>query len=125
MAQVRPFNSDREIPELDNEVEYEELRDNHLALVKRFNFITKALTLKGNFNCYIVDVTFKAFGDATGRDSQQIQHFLGVIPKYRIILRQTGNGVLVDTPSQWNNSYIVMRNRGTEEVTATIMIVRE
>jgi len=121
----KTLRADREIPELEEDVELEELIKNHNALVKRFNFITKALSFKNNFNCYIAEVEFQATGDAAGRDSQRITHFLGVVPKYRIILRQTGNGVLEDTPSGWNNSYITMKNRGSEVVTATIMIVRE
>ena len=119
------LRSDREISELDEDVEIEELIKNHNALVKKFNFVIKALSLRNNFNCYIEKATFQASGDAASRDTQRIQHFLGVVPKYRIILRQTGNGVLEDVTSGWTDKFITMKNRGSEIVTATIMIVRE
>jgi hypothetical protein len=125
MRQRVEIGSEREIKELDSEAQYEELLESHNELVKLFNFVIKALSLKRNFNCFITEVEFQATGDASGRDSQSIQHFLGVTPKYRIILRQTGNGVLVDTPSEWNSSSITMTNKGSEVVNATIMIVRE
>ena len=54
-----------------------------------------------------------------------IQHFLGVIPKWRIILRQTGNGVITDVSSEWNTKTISLKNNGAEDVTLTVLIARE
>lgn len=118
------INSFKDIPDLKSK-DLEGLVEELNEFFKYFNYMQKSLSLKNSFNCYIKEVTFQASGDSSGRDSQKIQHFLGVVPKYRIILRQTGNGVLEDTPSGWNTSYITMKNRGSEVVTATIMIVRE
>jgi hypothetical protein len=55
----------------------------------------------------------------------KIQHFLGVIPKWRIILRQTGNGVITDVPSEWNTKTISLKNNGAESVTISVLIARE
>lgn len=86
---------------------------------KKLDFFTKNLTLDKNFNSYIVEVVFAA------GETKAIQHFLGTRPKYRIILKQEGNGVLSDIPSEWNNQTITMRNNGAVSVTATIMILKE
>ena len=122
---INLYKSDKEIPELDDKISLEELIINHNQLVKRFNFITKALSFSSNFNCYIANVTLKASGDSLGRDTQKIPHFLGVTPKYRIILRQTGNGVITDVNSLWNSTTIGLKNNGSVEVTITVLIARE
>jgi hypothetical protein len=83
------------------------------------NFLSKNISLQSNFNCFIAEVEIPATSQL------QIQHYLGVVPKYRIILRQQGNGVLTDIPSGWTNKVITLYNNGAVTVTATIMIVRE
>lgn len=88
-------------------------------LISAFNFLSKNGSLQSNFNCFIANITIPA------TSSVKIEHFLGVIPKYRIILRQEGNGVISDIPSGWDNKVITLYNNGAVEVKATVMIVRE
>lgn len=85
----------------------------------KLDFFNKNISLDKNFNSYIVEVDFAA------GETKNIQHFLGVRPKYRIILKQEGNGVLSDIPSAWNNQTIRMINNGAVAVKATIMILKE
>ena len=85
-----------------------------------FSTFTKSISLESNFNAFIGrDVVIKASGEV------RIEHFLGVIPKWRIILRQVGNGVITDVATGWNESYITLKNNGTEEVTISVFIARE
>lgn len=55
----------------------------------------------------------------------RISHLLKSIPKYRLILGQTGNGVITDVKTKWTQDYITLKNEGAVAVTLTIMIIRE
>ena len=89
------------------------------SLVELLNFTLKRLALSKNFDSYIAEVSMIAGEEKT------ISHFLGVRPKYRIILRQEGNGVLSDIPSLWTEKVAVIKNNGAVAVTATIMFLKE
>lgn len=104
------------------EVKYDDpegLVTSHNKLVNAFNSVSKGISFEKNFGGFIATVTFKA------SETVLIQHFLGVIPKWRVILRQEGNGVLSDIPSGWNNKVISIKNNGAVVVTASILIVRD
>jgi hypothetical protein len=87
--------------------------------INTLNFLTKNISLQSNFNCYIANIKIPATSQIS------VQHFLGVVPKYRIILRQVGNGVITDIPSGWTSDVITLYNNGAVEVSLTVMIVRE
>ena len=87
------------------------------------DFFNKFISLQSNFGGYIAQDVAIAIGETV-----KIQHYLGVQPKWRIILRQTGNGVITDvnsTPSDWNEKVISLKNNGTEAVVLTVLIARE
>lgn len=112
--------ADIEIEQLPEEgITAQQVIDAHNKLVTAYNFLSRNISLQSNFNCYIAQVTIPATSQI------QVQHFLGVIPKYRIILRQEGNGVITDIPSGWTSDVITLYNNGSVEVKATIQIVRE
>jgi hypothetical protein len=120
------YRADLEIESLPAEgITGEDVINAHNKLVSAYNFISKNMSLQSNFNCYIAKVTLAAAGDSAGRDTQVVQHFLGVVPKYRIILRQEGNGVITDIPSGWTSDVVTLYNNGAVEVSITVMIVRE
>lgn len=96
-----------------------EIQDKLNYFMKEFSSFSKTLSFQNNFDGYIASVTFPA------SSTIQIQHFLGVTPKWRVVLRQEGNGVLSDISSGWNDTFITMKNNGTEVVTASILIARE
>jgi hypothetical protein len=96
-----------------------DIQDKLNYFMKEFSNFSKSLSFQNNFDGYIASVTFPA--DST----LQIQHFLGVTPKWRVVLRQEGNGVLSDISSGWDDTFITMKNNGTEVVTASILIARE
>jgi len=96
-----------------------ELQDKLNYFMKEFSAFSKSLSFQNNFNGYIASVTFPA------SSSVIIEHFLGVTPKWRVILKQEGNGVLSDISSGWNENFITMKNNGTEVVKASLLIARE
>lgn len=53
-----------------------------------------------------------------------VTHGLKVTPKYRMILRQTGNGVITDAGT-WDSTKIFLKNNGAETVKLTIGIFKE
>jgi hypothetical protein len=87
--------------------------------IEYLNYIMKSLSFSANFNGYVATATIPA------TSSVKIQHFLGVKPKYRLILNQTGNGVITDIPSEWTDKVISLYNNGASEVTVTLLIARE
>jgi len=112
---VQPRKVFGEVPE-----ELAEVKERLNDLIDAFVFQSAAISIDSNFNGYIAkDVKIPA------TSSLKIQHFLGVIPKWRILLRQTGNGVISDIPSEWDNKTITLRNNGAEEVTISVLIARE
>jgi hypothetical protein len=96
-----------------------DIQDKLNYFMKEFSNFSKSLSFQNNFDGYIASVVFPA------SSSVQIEHFLGVTPKWRVVLRQEGNGVLSDISSGWNEDYITMTNNGIEVVTASILIARE
>lgn len=100
--------------------ELEEIKIRLNDLVDAFVFQSGAISIDSNFNGFIARDVVIAAGATL-----KIQHFLGVIPKWRIILRQTGNGVISDVPSEWDNRTISLKNNGIESVTISVLIARE
>lgn len=105
---------------LDSQADLPEIVDKINMITAFLNYFNKNLSFRGDFNCFMAeDVQIAAGASVT------ISHYLGVKPRHRIILNQVGNGVIEDTPSGWNNKFITLKNRGSETVTITVMIVRE
>jgi hypothetical protein len=120
---VKAYRGDLDLDSLPSEAKPEDVINAHNKLISAFNFLTKNISLQSNFNCYVAQVKIPAAGQPG--NPLAIQHFLGVVPKYRIILRQEGNGVITDIPSGWTSDVITLYNNGSVETTATVMIVRE
>lgn len=114
------IRSARDIPSIPKEATPDQVINGTNDLIDSHNFLLKNISFEVNFNGQIIEnITFAA------GETKTISHGLGMKPKYRVILRQEGNGVLDDIPSGWNNFSIQMRNNGAVSVTATIMLVRE
>jgi hypothetical protein len=89
-------------------------------LIEEFNFLRKSISIQSNFDGFIVEDVSIGIGATV-----KIQHFLGVKPKWRIILRQVGNGVISDIPSGWTDKEISLKNNGAEAVIISVFIARE
>jgi len=116
----RIYRSEYEIEELEPESSLEDMVRVFNKLVTSYNFTTKSLSFQSNFDGYLAENV-----KIPAASTVLIQHFLGVKPKWRIILKQEGNGVITDIPSSWTDKVIALYNNGAVEVTASILIVRE
>lgn len=110
----------KDIKEIPKGASFEDSVNTVNELIQEHNYLSKNITFNGNFNGQIIENIVFAAGE-----TRTIYHGLGIKPKYRIILRQAGNGVLDDVPSGWNNYSVQVKNNGAVEVTATIFLVRE
>jgi len=115
----KPYLSDLDFKQLDDDAETPEIIEGYNKLAKGINFSNKRLSFQANFDGYIAEVTIAAGSEV------KIQHFLDIIPKWRIILRQEGNGVISDIPSGWNDKFITLKNNGAVSVTISVLIARE
>lgn len=113
--------ADRDFKLLDKDSSMEDVIIRFNEVVKGLNYTNKFLSIQSNFDGYIAtDVTIPI------SSSVKIQHFLGVKPKWRIILRQTGNGVITDIPEEWTDRVISLKNNSsTESVVISVFIARE
>jgi hypothetical protein len=98
----------------------EEIKSRLNDLIDAFIFQSSSISIESNFNGYVAKDVEIAPGE-----SLNIQHFLGVIPKWRVILKQVGNGVITDVNEKWNTKFICLKNNGSEKVTISILIARE
>ena len=104
---------------LPDEATHESLLEAYNDTIHYLNLTLPNMSLQANFNCTISSLKIPPSSNI------KIQHFLGIVPKYRLILRQEGNGVISDIPSGWTNKEIELRNNGSVEVSITVMIIRE
>lgn len=110
----------RDVADLDSKASLEDVIKTVNDLNGVIVTLSRYLSLQNNFDGQIIkNITFAA------GETKTIPHKLGFLPRYRIILRQVGNGVLDDVPSGWNNFQVQMKNNGAVSVTATIMLLRE
>ena len=76
------------------------------------------LLLESNFSGQIIENINLPSGVEVG-----ISHNLKITPKYRIILRQVGNSVIVDGDSSWNDKTIYLKAASADSV-ITIILMR-
>jgi hypothetical protein len=77
-------------------------------------------------NGQIVEATIPASSEL------RISHLLGSVPKYRIILGQSGSGVISDAKGKdssgvekWTKKYITLKNNGASSQDIIVLIVKE
>jgi hypothetical protein len=116
---VSIYKADLDFPQLESDAELKDVIKAYNEIAKGLNFFNKFVSFQSNFDGKIASVTIAA------ASSVRIQHFLGTIPKWRVILRQEGNGVIEDVPSEWTDKYITLYNNGAESVTLSLLIARE
>lgn len=88
----------------------EELKDLEVGL-KRLDFIN-------NFRSFKAEVTIPANSEVS------IKNLLTpVIPSQRLIVRQSGNGVVADGTSKWTSDKVYLYNHGAVSVTVTVIFL--
>lgn len=118
--QPREFKSDKDMTLLKDTASVEEIISSVNDMANFLSFFTRSISFQSNFDGYIAENVDIAIGATVN-----IEHFLGVKPKWRIILRQVGNGVISDIPSDWSDKVISLKNNGAEAVTISVFIARE
>ena len=82
----------------------------------------RRLNFEDNFQGFQATVTIAAGAEAVIKNG-----FEGVledsIPTKRIIVRQTGNGVITDGPTPWSADYVYLTNNGAVPVTITVIFL--
>lgn len=118
MTVVRSFNSaGKQIEKAESE---DELLEAFNKFINVYNSKTNKISISSGFNGYIAENVV-----VPASNTLQIEHFLGVKPKWRIILRQEGNGLITDVFEDWTTTYITLKNNGIEDVTLSLLISRE
>ena len=88
------------------------------SMVKDLNSLVRNFPVSG-LNGQLVEVILPASAEV------RISHSLKIIPKYRLILGQTGNSVITDVKEKWTRDYITLKNNAAVEVFLILMIIRE
>lgn len=87
-------------------------------LIDDLNFALERLSFFSNFRSeYLEDIEIPASSTA------RFSHGLGEIPKSRLILRQTGGGLITD--GDFTTNYIELVNNGASEATISVVLFRE
>jgi hypothetical protein len=114
------YRSETDLAEVSDDATPEQVITALNKVITGYSHALKTLSIQANFDGFIAEnVVIKATSKVS------IQHFLGVKPKWRILLRQVGNGVITDIPSEWNDKVITLYNNGAVEVTLAVFIARE
>lgn len=80
----------------------------------------RGITLKDNLDGDIVEITIPSAGTEIG-----IRHNLKVTPKYRIILKHRGDGIILDGDTAWDGKTVYFKaSQATENIQATILLMR-
>lgn len=89
-------------------------------LISRFNQIMDdGLSLKKHLGGEIIEITFAA------NETKIVPHRLGLIPAYRLILRQSGNGLITDVNNAWTDKTVGFINNSANTVSITVKIMVE
>jgi len=105
-----------ELRELGEDVQdIEQLKTYLNETISELNFILRGLTLS-NLDGEIVTVTIPA------NSTLKIPHKLRIIPKYKIILKQVGGGLILD--GEYSATHLEVTNTGGTDATLTIIIVK-
>jgi hypothetical protein len=92
--------------------------ENYNVMVDELNKLKNAFPV-GKLSGQILDASIGAGAEV------RISHSLQSTPKYRLLLRQVGNGVITDVNDKWNDKYVTLKNNGLVAVDITVMLIRE
>lgn len=88
-------------------------------LIDQLNIGLSRLGLVENFQSYLASDVSIAAGTEV-----EIKHNLKIIPSMRIIVRQTGNAVILDGDTAWTSDKIYLKNPSGTAAVVTVLIMR-
>ncbi len=88
-------------------------------LATHLNVVFKDINFLENFTSFqVVDQTIAAGAEL------RVTNRLNVIPTTMVVNKQTGNGLITASDTEWTKDYIYIKNNGASSVTATITFIR-
>ena len=111
----RSFKEFREAT-MDNALQF--LRVDLTSTLRDLSQGLRQLNLEDNFESFEVSTTILAGQEV------QIPNRLQVVPTRRIIVRQSGNGLITDGAAAWNAQFVTLKNNGASSVTCTVVFMR-
>jgi hypothetical protein len=97
----------------------ERVKDSKDLLSRMNEYLSDGLSLKKHLGGEIIEITFAA------NETKTVSHRLGKIPAYRLILRQSGNGLITDLDSAWTDKTVGFINNSANAVSITVKIMVE
>lgn len=94
------------------------LINSYNRMIDDLNTGLSRLRLSENFESYTTSVTINSGAELA------IPHNLGVIPNGFIVLRQEGNGNIVDGDTAWTESVVYLQNVGAASATIKVIFLR-
>lgn len=89
-------------------------------LLDRFNdMMSGGISLKNGLQGEILELVFAP------NETKVVSHGLKAVPRYRLILRQTGNGLITDVNESWTKKSVGFLNNSANTITVTIKIFLE
>lgn len=110
-------NSFKELLLLMGEVDDKRLKEVFNDNMIEITTTLRHLSLYNNFDSNIIDKVIIPSGETA-----RVPHNLRAVPENRLILRQTGNGVISD--GSFTENYIELINHGPDEVTLKVAILK-
>lgn len=105
-----------ELKEMNAESTLQEVIQTYNANITEINYIMRSLTLSN------LDGEIKTVAIPAG-STVKVSHKLGIIPKYKLLLKQVGGGLIRDV--QFTAKYIELENIGIVDATVTVIIVKD
>lgn len=106
-----------ELAELGDDIQdIEQMKVSLNETITELNFILRSLTM-ANIDGEIKTITIPA------SSTLQVPHKLGVVPKYKILLKQIGGDLIRDV--EFTTNYIELQNLGGTPAEITIIIVKD
>ena len=90
--------------------------DSYLTMLDELHLILDNLGLD-NLNGQIVTLTIPSGSEVA------INHRLKRTPKYRIILKKSAEGEIIDGAKEWTSNLIYLKNSGLTSNTITVLIL--
>lgn len=110
----------QEVPEKTEKEEYQEKVSREQ--VDALNTVLQnGITLTNNLNGQILSAVLPMAGTEIA-----IRHNLKITPKYRIILKHRGDGLVLDGATAWNSTTVYFKaSQATEDINITFILMRE
>ena len=110
------FNAFKSFTEATDIKDY--LKNQLAASMKEMVWGLSKLNFIDNFDSFQAEATIASGSEASVRNK------LGVIPSGYLILRQSGDGVIIDGDTPWTNQLVYLKNTGGSDAKVKVIFLR-